>query len=225
MSKFTLKISKMKVIPLLRMLIVLVLLTSGVSIQAQTQLTTSEKKLVEAKATSEAFRVLLTTQKSDSLVLRSKATEVAVHDPALQYLAQRMLTTVVQEKGVGIAGPQIGLARKVFWVKRYDKPGMPFEFFINPTITWYSDVLRLGREGCLSIPDKYGQVYRSLIIRISYYNLEGKFHDEVIEGFTAVICQHEFDHLIGVLYTDHLLEQEKSKFTKADNHYELYYKE
>ena len=136
-----------------------------------------------------------------------------------------MYATVQDEasKGVGIAAPQIGINRNAVWVQRFDKEGEPFEFIINPKITWYSDIVRHGREGCLSIPDIFGKVYRSLVLRLEYYDLDGNFHDETVEGFTAVIFQHEYDHLTGTLFTDRMKEQEKLNYVKAEVMNDVFY--
>ena len=187
--------------------------------------TKNELALINQKPNDSKFRVLLTTDELDYKVLRAKNTDLNPTDPATKKLADRMLATVLDKdsRGVGIAAPQIGINRNAFWIQRFDKQNEPFEFFINPTITWYSDIKRKGREGCLSIPDITGNVIRSLAVRIEYYDLEGQFHDEVIEGFTAVIAQHEFDHLIATLFPDRLKEQDAKLFDEAQKQNELLY--
>lgn len=181
-------------------------------------LTKSETSLIKEKKSYETFRVLLTTSDADTKILKAKSTDIDPKDPLTKLLADRMFATVQDEasKGVGIAAPQIGINRNAVWVQRYDKEGEPFEFIINPKITWYSDIVRYGREGCLSIPDIFGKVHRSLILRLEYYDLDGNFHDESVEGFTAVIFQHEYDHLIGTLFTDRIKEQEELNYVKAE---------
>ena len=110
--------------------------------------------------------------------------------------------------GVGIAAPQVGINRRVVLVQRFDKEGAPVEYFINPKIIWWSELLNKGPEGDLSIETFRGDFYRSYSIRLEYYDLENMKHDEMVEGFTAVIFQHEIDHLFGVLISD---KQEKEK--------------
>ena len=68
--------------------------------------------------------------------------------------------------------------------------------------------MRKGAEGCLSIPDERGDVYRNYTIQITYYDAQGNLKEEVIEGFTAVIFQHEIDHLNGILFTERIVEQQ-----------------
>ena len=188
-------------------------------------LTKAELTLIKEKKPNETFRVLLTTSEADTKVLKAKSVDIDPKDPAIKLLADRMYATVQDEasKGVGIAAPQIGINRNAVWVQRFDKEGEPFQFIINPKITWYSDIVRHGREGCLSIPDIFGKVYRSLILRLEFYDLDGNFHDETVEGFTAVIFQHEFDHLIGTLFTDRMKEQEQVNYVKADVMNDVFY--
>lgn len=188
-------------------------------------LTKQEMNLINDKKSYEPFRVLLTTSDQDLKVLKAQSIDIDPKDPQTKLLADRMYATVQDEasKGVGIAAPQIGINRNAVWVQRYDKPTQPFEFIINPKITWYSDIVRFGREGCLSIPDIFGKVYRSLALRLEYYDLDGKFHDETVEGFSAVIFQHEYDHLIGTLFTDRIKEQENTRYVKAEVMNEVFY--
>ncbi len=188
-------------------------------------LTKAELTLIKEKKPNETFRVLLTTSEADTKVLKAKSVDIDPKDSSIKLLADRMYATVQDEasKGVGIAAPQIGINRNAVWVQRFDKEGEPFQFIINPKITWYSDIVRHGREGCLSIPDIFGKVYRSLILRLEFYDLDGNFHDETVEGFTAVIFQHEFDHLIGTLFTDRMKEQEQVNYVKADVMNDVFY--
>lgn len=188
-------------------------------------LSKAEASLVNEKKSYETFRVLLTTSKADLKVLKAQSIDIDPKDPNIKLLADRMYATVQDEasKGVGIAAPQIGVNRNAVWVQRFDKEGEPFEFIINPKITWYSDIVRHGREGCLSIPDIFGKVYRSLVLRLEYFDLDGNFHDETVEGFTAVIFQHEYDHLIGSLFTDRMKEQKNQHYVKAEVMNDVFY--
>lgn len=136
-----------------------------------------------------------------------------------------MVATVTHpsQDGVGIAGPQVGLNRRIVAVQRFDKEGEPFEVYPNVRIVWASDSLAAGPEGCLSVPDKRGEVVRSQEIVIEYADITGVEHSQqeyqlktsrwakpvpmvrdTVSGFTAVIFQHEVDHLDGVLYIDRL---------------------
>ncbi len=119
-------------------------------------------------------------------------------------LCKRMYMTVQDPKnvGVGIAAPQVGISRRLIAVQRHDKVSMPFEFYPNPEIIRYGSEKAEGAEGCLSVPDRRGLVNRAQEIDVKYTLLNGRDTVETIKGFTAVIFQHEIDHLDGILYTD-----------------------
>ena len=147
------------------------------------------------------MRVLTIADSLDLQVLRSE-------DYAS--LARLMVATVTHpsQDGVGIAGPQVGLNRRVVAVQRFDKPGEPFEVYPNISIVWASDSLAAGPEGCLSVPDRRGEVLRSQEIVIEYASTGHEdglnMVRDTVKGFTAVIFQHEIDHLEGILYIDRL---------------------
>ena len=106
-------------------------------------------------------------------------------------------------KILALAAPQIGINRRVVAVQRFDKEGEPFEVYPNISIIETSEELAPGPEGCLSVPNQRHEVMRHTWVTIQYYSLEAhKVVQERIEGFTAVIFQHEVDHLSGVLYID-----------------------
>ncbi len=155
------------------------------------------------------MRVLTVDDRSDSLTLRRKsAPMVEGIERADDYetLRRRMLATVQdpENTGVGIAAPQVGILRRMIAVQRFDKPGEPFEIYLNPKIVEYSAETAPGREGCLSIPDRSGEVKRAQRITLRYRDEQFAERLERISGFTAVIFQHEIDHLDGILYTDRM---------------------
>lgn len=154
--------------------------------------------------------LFLVTNRTDSLFLRLKAKEFEKEDvktETFRILRSRMLATVKDSlnEGVGIAAPQVGISRQLVAVQRLDKAGEPFEFYLNPKIIYFSQDTVLGREGCLSIPDRTGMVYRSKEIIVRYRDeLSFKWKQDTVSEFTARIFQHEIDHLDGILYTDYL---------------------
>lgn len=155
------------------------------------------------------MRVLTVDDRSDSLTLRRKsAPMVEGMERADDYetLRRRMLATVQdpENTGVGIAAPQVEILRRMIAVQRFDKPGEPFEIYLNPKIVEYSAETAPGREGCLSIPDRSGEVKRAQRITLRYRDEQFAERLERISGFTAVIFQHEIDHLDGILYTDRM---------------------
>ncbi|WP_026991440.1 peptide deformylase [Flavobacterium subsaxonicum] len=191
--------------------------------QAQ-RLSDTDRALVKGGDRNAKMRLLQVTEAADLKVLQTLSTNIDVKDESLLLLTQRMYATVkdTAHPGVGIAAPQIGINKNVIWVQRFDKPGEPFEVYLNPKITWRSALMRKGAEGCLSIPDIRGDVLRNYTIRLTYFDLEGKFHDEMVEGFTAVIFQHETDHLLGILFTDRLAQQSKQQYSLINAEVNLY---
>ena len=158
------------------------------------------------------MRVLTIADKDDLAVLRAQSSDFsseALLSEEFERLSELMVATVTHpsQDGVGIAGPQVGLNRRVVAVQRFDKEGEPFEVYPNVRIVWQSDSLAFGPEGCLSVPDRREDVARSQEIVIEYTAVPGlKTIRDTISGFTAVIFQHEVDHLDGVLYIDRVAE-------------------
>jgi peptide deformylase len=166
------------------------------------------------------------TDKSDSLFLRKEASllgKAELESQTFKVLKERMLATVKDtlDEGVGIAAPQVGISRRVVAVQRFDKEGEPFEFYVNPVIVSFSESTVLGKEGCLSVPDVVGTVRRSKQIELSYDDLDSytstdgdiritdekvKRRTETVKGYTAIIFQHEIDHLDGILFIDKMVE-------------------
>lgn len=167
------------------------------------------------------MRVLTIDNPADSAVLRAQSIDLpaeALLSADFERLAELMIATVTHpsQDGVGIAGPQVGINRRVVAVQRYDKEPVecngvvdhPFKVYPNVRIVWASDSLAAGPEGCLSVPNRRGEVMRSQEIVIEYASKDGdeqiKMATDTIKGFTAVIFQHEIDHLEGTLYIDRL---------------------
>ena len=167
--------------------------------------------------TDSIMRVLTIQDSIDLAVLRAVSCDFSAKELMSEQftkLGRRMVATVTHpsQDGVGIAGPQVGLNRRIVAVQRFDKTGEPFEVYANVRIVWLSDSLAYGPEGCLSVPDRRGNVLRSQQIVIEYADLASLSHScddipmarDTVSGFTAVIFQHEIDHLEGVLYIDRL---------------------
>lgn len=171
----------------------------------------AERSVILSGDTSTALHVYLTTNEAEQILLKSVSRDIDPKDPLLPILAQRMLATVQDSAhaGVGIAAPQVGISKNLIWVQRYDKADKPFELYLNPKIIWRSKLIRSGSEGCLSIPEQRGDVERNYAIRLQYWTMDGQVKEENIEGFTAVIFQHEVDHLYGILFPDRLEEQQQ----------------
>lgn len=166
---------------------------------------TERERTIISRSDSVMF---VTTLPQDSVQLRTPSIDVApreLQSDELKTLMAKMLRTVTDpsQDGVGIAAPQVGINRRIIWVQRLDKEDEPFECYVNIHIdSLYGDTRR-GPEGCLSVPGYRGMVTRSNNVIISYSDLEsGNTVKEEIEGYTAVIFQHECDHLDGILYVD-----------------------
>ena len=152
--------------------------------------------------------VFVTSEFMDSLELRATCRDLSeeeLRSDLLSMLSTKMLATVrsPQQGGVGIAAPQVGLRRRVVAVQRLDKPGEPFEVYPNIRILAHlGDTVR-GPEGCLSIPGMRGIVPRSEGVVVSWTDPQTlQAVTDTVHGFTAIIFQHEIDHLDGILYTD-----------------------
>lgn len=157
------------------------------------------------------MRVLTIEDSLDLEVLRNTSTDLspeAIGSKDFMRLSDLMIRTVTHpsQDGVGLAAPQVGINRRIVAVQRFDKAGEPFEVYPNIHLVWASDSLAYGPEGCLSVPDRREEVLRSQEIIIEYATTAepGISVRDTVRGFTAVIFQHEIDHLDGILYTDRL---------------------
>jgi len=201
----------------------IVFLFIAISVSAQ-KFTKEERKLIESGDKKSMLKVIEITDEKELKILKSVSKDIDANDDLLPLLAERMYSSMRDPKnpGIGIAAPQIGINRNIIWVQRFDKEGEPFELYINPKIIWRSQLLRKGKEGCLSIPDITGDVLRNYTIKLIYQDKTGKQFEEIIEGFTAVIFQHETDHLNGILFTDRMKEQEKIEVSLINSEVNLY---
>jgi len=180
--------------------------------------TSTQRILIMSLDSTFPMRVLKINNKKDSIILRTKCKNVVAdsNNVELAHFVNRLYRTVRDSisMGVGIAAPQVGVLKNIIWVQRFDKEGFPFEVYLNPKIVQYTDKKQNCVEGCLSIPYRSDTTKtRAYAILMEYDKMDGTHHSEMIEAFTAVIFQHEIDHLNGILYLDHL-EQEISDAKK-----------
>ena len=129
-------------------------------------------------------------------------------DPALHELVQDMLDTMYDAPGVGLAAPQVGVSLRVAvtdvdWRSEEAEGTRNHKVWINPEFLWKSEETDMNEEGCLSLPEIYGDVERPNAVRLRWYDLNGKKHEEDFTGFQAVALQHEFDHLDGKVFIDY----------------------
>ena len=134
-------------------------------------------------------------------ILRKKCKEVTEFDVSLGELLDDMKETMLDADGVGLAGPQVGVLRRVAVVS---PNGKNFYEFVNPVIVSSSGT-QICREGCLSVPGINGEVERPKKIEVMAYDRNGRRFLLKAEGFLANICCHEFDHLDGILFIDKMM--------------------
>lgn len=142
-------------------------------------------------------------------ILRRVAKPIAEIDDDVRTKAGRMIELMYRDKGVGLAAPQIGWSARLFVMNPTGDP-KDERILVNPVISAKSKEKARSNEGCLSIPDVNGKIERSLQIRLEAYDLEGNEVVQDLEGFPARVCQHEIDHLDGILITDRLSPAEKT---------------
>ena len=185
---------------LLKTLTVLALLASC---SARTGWTQWEKTVIDRSDSV----MYVCVMPEDSAILRASSVDFGQKElasPELQTLLAKMYRTLTDpsQDGVGIAAPQIGINRRLIMVMRYDKPDKPIEPYLNIRIDSLLGQKVPGPEGCLSLPPLRGTVQRYPKVQISYLKADGTPVSEQVEGYSAIIFQHECDHLDGILYTD-----------------------
>ena len=133
--------------------------------------------------------------------------------PELHDLVRDMFDTMAAADGAGLAAPQIGVLKRVmiFGVEtnpRYpDAEVVPTTVLVNPEFETLDDTPTSGWEGCLSVPGMRGYVPRHTAVRYRGFDQFGNAVERVAEGFHAVVFQHEFDHLDGILYPDRIVDR------------------
>lgn len=141
-------------------------------------------------------------------ILRKKAADIEKGAIDVQQLALDMFETMHAASGIGLAAPQIGMSVRMFVVdgSALDEPGMDDfkKVFINARITERNGKPVVMEEGCLSIPGLRDNVERPDSITISYFDEQWNEHTETYHNMQARIIQHEYDHIEGILFTDHL---------------------
>ena len=152
-------------------------------------------------------------------VLRKETDDIEKDYPELESFIKDMFDTMYAADGIGLAAPQVGRAIRVFIVDCTPFASNPSEdddpeeierlkdfkqVFINAEIIEEDGDEWGFQEGCLSIPGIREEVYRPERVKIEYYDENWEFHSEVHEGYAARVIQHEYDHVDGILFTDHI---------------------
>ena len=137
--------------------------------------------------------------------LKQVSQPVAVVDDDLRALMDDMLETMYAAPGIGLAAPQVGVARRIIVVDTAREGEDPKPLKIaNPEILWRSDELAVYSEGCLSLPEHYADVERPAAIKLRYLDYQNELREIELQGLLATCVQHEMDHLEGVLFVDHI---------------------
>ncbi len=153
-------------------------------------------------------------------VLRKKAEDIAPDYPNLKELISNMFETLKHAEGVGLAAPQVGLPIRVVVVDldciSDDEPAFKgfLRTYINGHIVEASEETSNFEEGCLSLPGIHERVQRPSRVRIQYLDENMQPHDEWVDGFVARVIQHEFDHLEGKMFVDHISSLRKQMIRK-----------
>lgn len=162
-------------------------------------------------------RILDHNETEDNEILRSKSDKIAKITDEIRDVADEMIeSTLVWEKfhpkehGVAMAAVQIGLLVKLVIVREEGVDGYTdqFKVLVNPEIIDKSAKVDQDHEGCLSVPNKYGKVWRSTEVTVTATSLDGKQIKIRARGFEARLYQHEIDHLDGILFIDHMQDDE-----------------
>ncbi len=150
-------------------------------------------------------------------VLKQQAQEVTNVTADIQKQMDRMLATMYDAPGIGLAANQVGLLNRVIVMdlsnKDEDEQPAPI-FMANPEIIWESEELSVMQEGCLSIPKQYADVERPAIVRVKYLDYNGKEAELEASELLSHCVQHEIDHLNGVLFIDYLSSLKRNMILK-----------
>jgi len=169
---------------------------------------------------------MLNIVKVGNQILNEETKDIKSFDKKLVDVIEQMKQTLVNThdpEGVGLAAPQVGIPLKLFIIKPTQKSII--SVFINPKIIneKIEEVKPVKKskgkllEGCLSIPNIWGNVTRKKEITLEYQDIKGEKYIKVFKGFPAVIIQHEMDHLKGILFTKRVIEQKQKLYKSFKN--------
>lgn len=142
---------------------------------------------------------------ADNETLRTKSKPVKRMDKKTKKLIANMAETLLEQKGLGLAAPQVGVNLRIFIARlNAETPNETVVTMINPELLVISKDTEDGEEGCLSLPNKFGIVRRAKSVTIQYSDQRGSANALNLNGLNARIMQHEIDHLEGILIVDKL---------------------
>uniref|UniRef100_A0A0G4HD43 Peptide deformylase n=1 Tax=Chromera velia CCMP2878 TaxID=1169474 RepID=A0A0G4HD43_9ALVE len=174
----------------------------------------------EDEETAEAFEEEVDPGIVDGLsIIKYPDPRLRAHNEEISYFKGYGLTEVVgkmwklmyKANGVGLAAPQVGINKRLMVFNESGNPRNKSKemVLLNPQIVARGENERAGPEGCLSFPGVGGQVKRSTSIQVEYQTLTGEKKKREFRGFEAVVFQHEYDHLDGVLFIDRLFKPDE----------------
>lgn len=135
-------------------------------------------------------------------ILRKKSRKIENINERISILAEDMIETMNENEGIGLAAPQVGILKRLIVIDIGNGPMI----MINPEII-EKDGEQIITEGCLSVPNKNGDVKRPEKLKVKYTDLDGKTHVVKTEGLLSVVISHEVDHLDGILFIDKIIEE------------------
>lgn len=143
-------------------------------------------------------------------ILRKSCKEIDVSDPTVYHFINDMFDTMTQSYGIGLAAPQVGKPIRIFIIDTYtfildqEENRRKRRVFINPELVKIYGKTWIIKEGCLSFPDFIAKIERYESIHIRYYNESLEKCEEIYQGLSARVIQHENDHIEGKLFIDYL---------------------
>ena len=154
--------------------------------------------------------------------LKTVSTPVEAFDDDLKNLVEDMIETMYDANGIGLAAIQVGVAKRILVIDLQEAPEdeeaeKKPRTFINPEILNPSEDMAGYTEGCLSVPEQFADVERPATIRARWQDIDGKTHEEDMDGLMATCLQHEMDHLEGILFIDHLSRLKRQMVLKKLN--------
>lgn len=151
--------------------------------------------------------------------LHTVAKPIAEVDDRVRTNIQRMLATMYDAKGIGLAATQVDIHERLVVIDVSEERNAPM-VLINPEIEWLSDIKHKGEEGCLSVPGIYDGVERAAAVRVRALDADGHSRSIAADGLLAVCIQHEMDHLMGKVFVQYLSQLKrdriKAKLLKAE---------
>jgi peptide deformylase len=148
--------------------------------------------------------------------LKTRCAPVDDVSDKLRKLADDMLETMYDAPGIGLAAPQVGVMSRLIvldCVKEEGGTPRPTAMF-NPQVIASSEDTNVYEEGCLSIPEHYGEVTRPAEVEVAWIDRDGALRQETFDGLWATCVQHEIDHLDGKLFIDYLKPLRRQMITR-----------